>query len=408
MFENYKALTEKDAVVYARSLKELFSDDAELTNREIGDGNLNLVFHIVDQKSGKSVILKQALPYARVVGESWPLTLDRSRIEAEALKQAAKLVPELVPAVYFYDDQLALTAMEDLSDHIILRKGLIAGKVYPQLAKDLAKYLAHTLFFTSEYYLDAQEKKERVRRFINPEMCKITEDLVFTDPYYNAETNSFNPLIRETVESIWSNHQLKREIAHLKEAFMTRTQALLHGDLHTGSIMVKEDSTKVIDPEFAYYGPIGFDVGAVIANLFLSYVSHEAHTQDKKQRETYQNWLLDTAEQIWNGFEKEFRALWKEHVKDEMWSVPGYLDEVLHQVLQDTSGFAGCKMMRRVIGLAPVADLESIEDPAVRAEAETKALLIGEKLVLQRKSVQTVADLTNLAREVLGKGLTVK
>ena len=80
--------------------------------------------------------------YARVVGESWPLTLERSRIEAEALKLAARRVPDLVPAVYFYDDQLALTVMEDLSDHIILRKGLITGEEYPRLAKDLAEYLA--------------------------------------------------------------------------------------------------------------------------------------------------------------------------------------------------------------------------------------------------------------------------
>ncbi|QBK12643.1 S-methyl-5-thioribose kinase [Thermoactinomyces vulgaris] len=407
MFENYKHFTEEDAVQYARSKKEWFAPDAELDCREIGDGNLNLVFRIADHSTGRSLIFKQALPYARVVGESWPLTLDRSRIEAEALKLAARRVPDLVPAVYFYDDQLALTVMEDLSDHIILRKGLIAGEEYPRLAKDLAEYLAHTLFFTSEYYLDAGEKKEKVRRFINPEMCKITEDLVFTDPYYDAETNSFNPLIRETVESIWNDDRLKKEVAHLKERFMTRAQSLLHGDLHTGSVMVKKDSTKVIDPEFAYYGPIGFDVGAVIANLFLSFVSHEAHTGDLKQRETYQSWLLETAEKIWIGFEQTFRALWKEHVKDEMWSVPGYLDDVLHQVLQDAAGFAGCKMMRRVIGLAPVADLESIEDPAVRAEAETKALKIGRLLVLKRQTVNQAADLIRLAREA-GEGLTVK
>ncbi|MBA4549134.1 S-methyl-5-thioribose kinase [Thermoactinomyces intermedius] len=407
MFENYKPLTEEDAVQYAHSKKEWFAPGAEMDCREIGDGNLNLVFRIADRSSGRSLIFKQALPYARVVGESWPLTLERSRIEAEALKLAARRVPDLVPRVYFYDDQLALTVMEDLSDHIILRKGLIKGEVYPRLAEDLAEYLAQTLFFTSEYYLDAREKKEKVRRFINPEMCKITEDLVFTDPYYDAETNSFNSLIRETVEAIWNDARLKKEIAHLKESFMTRAQALLHGDLHTGSVMVKKDSTKVIDPEFAYYGPIGFDVGAVIANLFLSFVSHEAHTRDRKQRETYQNWLLETAEKIWSGFEQTFRALWKEHVKDEMWCVPGYVDDVLYQVLQDAAGFAGCKMMRRVIGLAPVADLESIEDTAVRAEAETRALEIGRQLVLQRHLVHSAADLIRIAREA-GEGLTVK
>jgi thiamine kinase-like enzyme len=41
--------------------------------------------------------------------------------------------------------------------------------------------------------------------------------------------------------------------------------ALLHGDLHTGSIMCTETTTFVIDHEFAFYGPMGFDVGAFLA-----------------------------------------------------------------------------------------------------------------------------------------------
>ena len=57
---------------------------------------------------------------------------------------------------------------------------------------------------------------------------------------------------------------MKLEVAKLKEGFLTHAQALIHGDLHTGSIMVTEEDTKVIDPEFAFYGPIGFDIGAVI------------------------------------------------------------------------------------------------------------------------------------------------
>lgn len=53
----------------------------------------------------------------------------------------------------------------------------------------------------------------------------------------------------------------------MKEKFMTQAQALVHGDLHTGSIMINQTETYVIDPEFAFYAPIGFDVGAVIASL---------------------------------------------------------------------------------------------------------------------------------------------
>ena len=49
--------------------------------------------------------------------------------------------------------------------------------------------------------------------------------------------------------------------------------------------MVTEAETKVIDPEFAFYGPMGFDVGAVIANLLLNYYSQDGHATAEDPRE---------------------------------------------------------------------------------------------------------------------------
>lgn len=49
---------------------------------------------------------------------------------------------------------------------------------------------------------------------------------------------------------------------------MNNAQALIHGDLHSGSIFINEKGIKVIDPEFAFYGPMGYDIGNVIGNLF--------------------------------------------------------------------------------------------------------------------------------------------
>jgi hypothetical protein len=33
----------------------------------------------------------------------------------------------------------------------------------------------------------------------------------------------------------------------------------------------------VIDPEFAYYGPIAFDVGKILANLLLCFFAADGH-----------------------------------------------------------------------------------------------------------------------------------
>ncbi len=45
------------------------------------------------------VAVKQALPYVRLVGESWPLPLSRAHYEYLSLSKQAQLAPGLVPAL---------------------------------------------------------------------------------------------------------------------------------------------------------------------------------------------------------------------------------------------------------------------------------------------------------------------
>ena len=59
-----------------------------------------------------------------------------------------------------------------------------------------------------------------------------------------------------TLTNTSADELLKLSIYRLKSLFLSSTQSLLHGDLHTGSVMAKEGSTVVIDPEFAFYGMI--------------------------------------------------------------------------------------------------------------------------------------------------------
>src|SRR5450631_4801963 len=95
----------------------LKGDPADWKVREVGDGNLNLVFIVTSGAAG--VVVKQALPYVRLVGESWPLPLDRAYFEREALRAEAAVVPELVPRVYHFDTGRAAIVMELLEPHII-------------------------------------------------------------------------------------------------------------------------------------------------------------------------------------------------------------------------------------------------------------------------------------------------
>jgi hypothetical protein len=84
----YAALTEASlrALVckIPACLELLRGDPADWAIREVGDGNLNLVFIVTSGAAG--VVVKEARPYVRLVGESWPLPLDRAHFEQEALK----------------------------------------------------------------------------------------------------------------------------------------------------------------------------------------------------------------------------------------------------------------------------------------------------------------------------------
>jgi 5-methylthioribose kinase len=382
----YQPLTEQAAIALAIGLR-IFEDGTLLTCEEIGDGNLNLVFRVLEQETGKGIIIKQALPYAKVVGESWPLTIERARIEASALKLQQSFVGDLVPEVYYSDPTLAITVMEDLSALTIARAGLIKGEVYPRLSHDIGTFLANTLYFTSDYALHPFKKKEYVKEFSNPELCKITEDLVFTDPFFNSETNDFEEELSQDVQHLWDDFTLKLEVAKLKKSFLTEGEALLHGDLHTGSIFVDKNQTKVIDPEFAFYGPIGFDIGQFIANLIFLAISKP------EKKET----ILYHIENTWNVFSTAFSKHWKES-GDAYTKVNGYLEFVLEKSFQDSIGFAGCECIRRTIGLAHVEDLDGIPDKARRLQAKRTCLTLGKELIIKRKQIFSIEKLLSILK----------
>ncbi|OIK09502.1 S-methyl-5-thioribose kinase [Bacillus sp. MUM 13] len=374
---HYEPLTEKTALELVHRLG-LFEDARSLSCREIGDGNLNYVFRITEKDTSKGIIIKQALPYAKVIGESWPLTIKRAAIEANALVIFGSYCKEYVPKVYYSDEKLAITVMEDLSHLTIAREGLINGEEYPLLSKHIGEYIAKTLFYTSDYFLDHTKKKELARQFTNPELCHITETFVFTDPFFDSESNDYEAELNEEVQAIWQNNMLKLEVAKLKKSFLTEQEALLHGDLHTGSIFAGRQETKVIDPEFSFYGPIGFDLGQYMANLLF-----QAFSRSQESKEAIFTHLHD----VWDSFAEVFTALWNAQGQEAFCRTEGYLEFVLNKITNDAFGFAGCELIRRTIGLSHVKDLDRIQDKDTRISAKKEALRIGEFLIKNRKQL---------------------
>jgi 5-methylthioribose kinase len=412
----YRALKEADVAAYLAGVPavaaNLGATPADWKVREVGDGNLNLVFVVEGPKSG--VVLKQALPYVRLVGESWPLSLSRAFFEHQALTAQAKVAPAHVPKVFHFDETLALTVMAYLNPHIILRKGLIRGTVYPKLADHMATFMAETLFATSDLGQPAAAKKKGMALFCdNTELCRITEDLVFTDPWRVAEGNRWtSPQLDITAASVRADGPWKWAAQEYKLKFLGCAQALIHGDLHSGSIMVTESETYAIDPEFAFYGPMGFDIGALLGNLYLAFFAQSGHEAKAGARDDYRDWILSTAEQVWTLFDRRFRALWNTRHASETFA-PGLFaegagpaalkeaqDAYMRRLFVESLGFAGCKMTRRILGLAHIEDLESIADADLRAECEERALKLARTFMVEGHGFADIRAASDVARAV--------
>jgi 5-methylthioribose kinase len=379
---------------------------------EIGDGNLNLVFKVRGVSGG--VAVKQALPYVRLVGESWPLPLSRSHYEYLALTEQGRLVPDLVPAIYHHDENLAVIVLELLEPHIILRRGMIEARRYEHFAEHISTFMARTLYFTSDMALRADRKKALIGSFAgNTALCKITEDLIFTEPYMVAANNRWtSPHLDGLAAEFRGDNELKGAVSRLKLKFMSSPDALIHGDLHTGSVMVTAVDTRVIDPEFAFMGPMGFDIGAMIGNFLLNYFAQEGHEDRLGARNDYRDWVLRTTVQIWLEFERKFLDLWRNHPTGDAFPRQLFSDaesemqlsaersRYMQNLFVETLSFAAAKMIRRILGLAHNIDFEWIEDRTVRATCEARALRLARHMMVDAASFDSIGAVTDGARDM--------
>lgn len=341
---------------------------AGLQVAEVGDGNLNQVF-ICRGRDGRNLVLKQALPYVRLVGPSWPMTEERAAREAHAIRTHAAL-SDRVCAVTFYDPDWFVLALEDLTDHTVLRTHLNEGNDIGSgddgVAAALGRHVADVSYGTSFLAMEPEPFRLAAAAAVNSELCDLTEDVIFTEPFLGADRNSVgDPRIQELVDGLQADPAWVGAAMRAKRRFLTVQEALLHGDLHSGSVFVRRDPTtdaggdqrwsvKTFDPEFSFYGPIGFDLGLLQANLLIAAVRAQVLGDTARAAA-----LLTDVGTAWSAFADRFRALFADRPRPSKFS-DDFVDGWLADIHADTQAFAGCEMSRRVIGLAKVTDLESL------------------------------------------------
>ncbi len=403
-FDTYFLMKTEDIADYVQEKLHFFPDDAKLTCEEIGDGNLNYVFRLKDENTGKTVIVKHAAESLRI-SEEMKISTDRGRIEAKILAIQGKYAPGLVPEVYLYDPVMCAIIMEDMINHTMMRTAIMRHETFPLFSEHISTFMVNTLLATTDVAMNHKEKKENVKSFISPDLCEITEDLVYTEPYNdcNHRNNVFPPIADFVKKELYEDKALALEVAKLKFDFMTNAQALIHGDLHTGSVFINKEHTFVFDPEFAFYGPIGYDVGNVIANMFFAWCNGDATIDDPALKKEFCDWALTTIEEVVDKFIAKFKVAFKEQVTDYMAKTEGFMEWYLDTILVDTAACAGLESIRRIVGMANVKDITTIPDEQKRARAEKIVITLGKNYIMNKDKFKCGADYIKAINEAIAK-----
>jgi 5-methylthioribose kinase len=229
---------------------------------------------------------------------------------------------------------------------------------------------------------------------------------VFVDPYQDHERNRYASQLEGVARSLREDAELKAAVARLRNHYLAKPQALLHGDLHSGSVMVAEHDTRVIDGEFAWVGPIGFDAGMFIANWLLAWYAKPGHGGNAQEVASYRAWILEQVVVFWQRFHAQFIAHWNANqgsgdayprshfgAAADGTALHHLQTAFLRDVWQDTLGFAGIEIIRRTIGFSQIADFKEIADVDLRSRLQANAISLARDLLLHPQNYGDVQAL---------------
>lgn len=394
-FSSHYKMEGDNIIDYVFEHSNFFDSNENLVCEEIGDGNINYVYRIFDTNTKKSLILKQADVQTRVRPDGY-LNPDRSIREAEVLKLYNECAPDFSPKIIYADPVMAAIIMEDIGSYSNLRMELMAGKIFYGIEKLIARFIVDTSLPSTDLVLAYQKKFQAAAKFYNPDLCKITEDLVFTHPYKDLRQR--NILLPENAEwlkkKFYEDSNLIARVAVLKEKFNNYPQGLIHGDLHSGSIFVKneneETKIKIIDPEFAFYGPIAYDLGNVLAHFIFAqgYAKYSPLFVDKeKQRTDFLSWLENVKNNLFKFFHIFAKDFLVKNIKDPVYQNEIFIDDYIEKIKIDAVSFCGTELNRRIIGSAKTAEITNIKKIENRIALERDLAEQGCAMILNPEKI---------------------
>ena len=289
------------------------------TCKPLSGGNMNEVL-LVQDSLGNEAVAKYAPPYLHMLGPSFPLAQGRVHVEMHVLEYFGAIAPSFVPRILAKDEANFCMLLEYKKGFTTLRETHMQGQFNPSAYAKLGAFVGALATHTpppkpAGYYESATLKA-------------ITDAYVFTIAFLEHSDKTMpHPWFTPHPKSA----HLLENVAFLKGLFHTPSPHLIHGDLHTGSVLVRGEEIAVIDAEFALFGQISFDMVNLFAHVIM----------DGFGREFSPSLALEA---FWGSVAQHSKLTCKE----------------LEAVFSQSVGFCGVEIARRLVVPAKSPALESL------------------------------------------------
>lgn len=249
-------------------------DEVLLSLTKPGEGNMNYTLRV--QTSSRSLIVKQARPYV----EKYPsiaAPTERAIIEGLFYQRIARnpILRASMPELLGTDSEESLLVLQDLgeaSDYTDLYQGSASTPDRTLDANELQELVQFISLLHNQFRIADPDPA-----FANKAMRTLNAEHMFNYPFLvdnGFDLDTIQPGLQALALPYKQDDSLKKAVAELAEQYTSNNHAefysLLHGDYYPGSWLRTRAGTRIIDPEFCFYGPAEFDLGVMLAHLHMA------------------------------------------------------------------------------------------------------------------------------------------
>lgn len=415
----YQVFNEKNVIEYVVKLGIFNEVTSSLTCTLIKDTDSS--FRISDESNtfrindhNKSVLFTQALfaqSHLPINAEVKANTkakvkdkkayLKQTDIETERLSYLKALCPDSNFDILHHNPTLACLVLEDNKDFKPLSQVILSlpnDPLYTKMGKASAHYLARTQFYSSGFYLSAQEKHSKFIQF-----CSLNNKATFPLLENSFIDYTCHQLADDATSEEFKNDEiLIAEVAELKTKLESTSQALIHGKLEADKILINEHQVKIIAPDTGYYGPIGYDLGTLLSHYLFNFCS-SALTLETYQRAEQLDEVIKNIREVWNGFADEFSLLMRDKTQDQELQNETYQARYLRSIFLDSIGFAGCALLDKCAKAISADNEMSLNDDSMVSKAIRYNLQLGIILIKKRYQFVSINDVLLEAEAIIEK-----